>query len=1141
MRGAAAIGLSNENISSLSSTVNAAPMNVAPVATIAPGTGVYAAVGAEILVNTATQGNQEYPTIAPLSNGGFVVAWRDFSNGVGGAPGDTSASAVKAQVFSATGARVGGEFLVNTATHNNQFDQNITPLTNGNFLIDWYDDSGIGGDSNGGGVKAQLFSPTGARIGSEFLVNTATAGQQAGMQTLALPNGGFVISWQDASAGVGGATGDNDGYAIKAQLFNASGAKVGSEILVNTITSSNQVGQEISALPNGGFVITWQSGNVPLDGGGQVDVKAQLFGANGAKVGGEVLVNTATAGSQAGEKIATLANGGFVIAWVDDGGGAPGADAIRAQMFDAAGAKIGGEIKVSTASGGNLSFVEIVALSGGGFAVGWGDAGRTVQTFDSLGAKIGGETHPTTFWEPYHSPMIALPTGGFLVVGESTDSSGAAIAAQVYDASGNKVLGEFRVNTAVAGYQTDAVITTLAGGGFAVSWNDKSLGVGGAGGDASGTAVKAQLFQDTGAYLTSEQVALDLKGALSVSDVDGGSSVLTVVVGADYGILHLAAGSSGANISNNDSGSVTVTGTLAQINALLGTDPTSAITYTANTDTPPDNATLTLTVDDGGGGQGSAAVGIVIVAVDDAPVAVADAYGTQENVILNIAAPGVMFNDTDVDGGPQSIAGIDGSPVGVGGTVTLPSGAKVSLNAFGALTYNPNGAFNYLITSGKAAATGAVNNSPAMDSFTYTLNGGSTTTVSVTVIGVDGPGDHLDGNAGNNNITGTGSSDYFDLSQGGNDVANGLGGDDGFFFGAAFTAADQVDGGAGSNDQIGLQGDYTGANALVLGPGTIANIETIVVLPGSSYDITTNDANVAAGGLLKVQATQLAAGQSLHFDGSAETNGSFAIYGGNGDDNLTGGAGNDGFYFGPGQFNGSDLVNGGGGTNDQLALDGNYVITLGGNIANVEVVVLLHGPPGTPNLFNITASDAFVPSGQTITIFGLQVDTGFRFDGSGEHDGAFKIYGGISGDTLIGSTGNDWIFGGNGSDTMTGGAGADTFYYDAVVQSTSLGYDKIVGFDESADLIDLPFAVTGFAAPVSGNLSTASFDSDLAAAFAGLASHQAGMFTATGGTLAGHSFLVIDADGNAGYQAGSDYVIEMVTPATPVDNPAIFV
>jgi len=34
---------------------------------------------------------------------------------------------------------------------------------------------------------------------------------------------------------------------------------------------------------------------------------------------------------------------------------------------------------------------------------------------------------------------------------------------------------------------------------------------------------------------------------------------------------------------------------------------------------------------------------------------------------------------------------------------------------------------------------------------------------------------------------------------------------------------------------------------------------------------------------------------------------------------------------------------------------------------------------------------------------------------------------------------------------------------------------------------------------------------------------------------------VIDADGNGGYQAGSDYVMEIGSPATPVDNPAIFI
>jgi Ca2+-binding RTX toxin-like protein len=322
---------------------------------------------------------------------------------------------------------------------------------------------------------------------------------------------------------------------------------------------------------------------------------------------------------------------------------------------------------------------------------------------------------------------------------------------------------------------------------------------------------------------------------------------------------------------------------------------------------------------------------------------------------------------------------------------------------------------------------------------------------------------------------------------------------------------------------------------------SITGVEVLVVLPGFSYDITMSNGNVPAGGVMKVQATQLTSGQSLTFNGSFETDGSYIVYGGQGNDHMTGGEGNDGFYFGPGGFNASDVIDGGPGTNDQLALDGNYTITMGGNVTGVEVLVFLPGPAGQPNNFNVSLSDAFVAPGQTMTIFGLQVTTSITFDGSGEHDGALRIYGGAAGDTLTGSNGADWIFGGGGGDLLTGGLGGDTFFYDDASQSTSVNYDKIFGFDDSSDKLDFPFAVTGLAAPASGNLSTASFDTDLGAAFTGLTSHQAGMFTATGGDLSGHTFLVVDANGTQGYQAGSDYVIEIVTPATPVDNPAIFV
>ena len=398
------------------------------------------------------------------------------------------------------------------------------------------------------------------------------------------------------------------------------------------------------------------------------------------------------------------------------------------------------------------------------------------------------------------------------------------------------------------------------------------------------------------------------------------------------------------------------------------------------------------------------------------------------------------------------------------------------------------------------------------------------------------------GGAGNDTITGNAADNRIE-GRGGNDQLFGMDGNDAFYFTNDFSALDHVDGGAGNNDQIGLQGNYAGANALTLGANTITGIEVIAVLPGFSYDITTVDANVPAGGLLKIQATQLAAGQSLTFNGSAESDGSFILYGGQGNDSFTGGGGaNDGFYFGPGGFNGSDLINGGAGGNDQLALDGNYTITMGGNISNVEVLVLLPGPVGLPNTFSVTTSEIFVGAGQTMTIFGLQVSTGIAFNGSNEHDGAFRIYGGTGADTLTGGSGADWLFGGGGGDTLTGGAGADVFYYDDPLQSTSSTCDQMLGFDQNVDRIDLPFTVTGFAGSAFGSLDSATMDTTLANAFSGLGNHQAALFTATGGNLAGEVFAVVDANGVAGYQAGADYVIGFASSATAIDQiPGIFI
>ncbi|MEG3179556.1 beta strand repeat-containing protein [Sphingomonas sp. LT1P40] len=395
------------------------------------------------------------------------------------------------------------------------------------------------------------------------------------------------------------------------------------------------------------------------------------------------------------------------------------------------------------------------------------------------------------------------------------------------------------------------------------------------------------------------------------------------------------------------------------------------------------------------------------------------------------------------------------------------------------------------------------------------------------------------GSAGADSLAGGGMNDSFDMSQGGDDSVSGGDGNDAFFFGAALTAADTVDGGAGTNDQLGLQGNYTGANALTLGANTIGGIELIGLLggAGNGYAITTVDANVAGGQVLTVFGTNLAAGNAFTFNGSAETDGSFRIYGGAGTDNFTGGAQNDGFWFGPGRFDPSvDRVNGGGGNNDQLALDGDYTITLdGAAIQGIETITLQAGPASDRNSFDITVADSFVGAGQQVTIFGLLAVNAIRIDASAELDGSVRVFGGQSHDTIIGSAGDDRLFGGAGSDSLIGGAGNDVYVYDAVSQSTGLYGDGIQLLD--GDKIDFNFTVAGVATTVVGGTLGGDFDADLAAAIGAgqMGVGEAVLFRPDAGIYAGTSFLIVDANGVAGYQAGQDYVIGLI--GNPTDLP----
>src|SRR5207247_2528279 len=110
--------------------------------------------------------------------------------------------------------------------------------------------------------------------------------------------------------------------------------------------------------------------------------------------------------------------------------------------------------------------------------------------------------------------------------------------------------------------------------------------------------------------------------------------------------------------------------------------------------------------------SGIATVSITITGANDAPMAVNDSYTTAENTTLNVAAPGVLANDSDVDGNTLSAI-----------LLSQPTHGSLTLNGNGSFSYTPAADYN------------------GTDSFTYKANDGQAdsgiATVTITITGAN--------------------------------------------------------------------------------------------------------------------------------------------------------------------------------------------------------------------------------------------------------------------------------------------------------------------------------------------------------------------------------------------------------------------
>ena len=381
-------------------------------------------MGGEFQVNTYTTGPQENPRVGTDASGNFVVVWT--SDGA-----DGSADAAAVQRYDSIGRPLGTEFFANTYTTGTQGVPHIAVQPNGNFVVVW---QGEGGQDAGttSGIFGQRFSSTGAKVGTEFQVNTYTTGSQENPSVAVNPAGDFVVVWEGNT--------QIDVHGIAGRRFNSSGAALGSEFAVNTYTTDEQEKADVALDAAGNFTVVWESHRFddaadPMHAG----VAAQRYDNTGAPVGTEFLVNTYTTDDQEHAAIAMDAAGNFVVVW-DSYGQDGSEEGIFGQRYDSSGAKVGTEFIANTYTTDEQEDPGLAVDSAGNFVVVWysnpqdgsGD-GAFGQRFSSTGARLGTEFQINTYTTGGQTdPKVAAqPGGGFVVVWQgSQDGSSDSINAQ---------------------------------------------------------------------------------------------------------------------------------------------------------------------------------------------------------------------------------------------------------------------------------------------------------------------------------------------------------------------------------------------------------------------------------------------------------------------------------------------------------------------------------------------------------------------------------------------------------------------------------------------------------------------------------------------------------------------------------------
>lgn len=641
-------------------------------------------------------------------------------------------------------------------------------------------------------------------------------------------------------------------------------------------------------------------------------------------------------------------------------------------------------------------------------------------------------------------------------------------------------LGGGRWQVTTDGGKLDAVelVTHDANGAMAIKVTAQSLDNGALGPEVNGTIhLDVSPVNDAPVNVLPDdpQVAQEdepfvIQG-LQVKDVDAGNGIMEVRLSVEHGTLTLPDGS-GVTLTGNGTGDVVLTGTLADLNALLS----SGVTYQGNPDFHGNDALTMVTDDRGNTGSGGAlsdtdVLPIEVQAVNDAPVNQLPTTPQVAQEDQPFTIHGLQVSDVDAGNSPLSVtlsvlhgtlelaAGSGVTVSGSGSNTLVLSGSQDAINALlsGGVTYQGEQDFN-----GQDALTMVTNDLGS------TGSGGPLSDTDVLPIEVapvnDAPVTQV---PGSQQVREDGSLSLTGISV--KDVDAGS---------APISMMLRVEHGVltllGAAGAVSVQGAGTGVMTLV---GSLDDLNSLLAgnlhyEPARDFwgqdnlSITTSDlGNTGAGGVL-TDSAQIAIQVTAEPDDpqlGVGTHDILALQGAWVPLNLSASVVNPA----PGELSVRIQNLGGAQVVDEHGqsvghADGNdWLLPM-----DQSVPIYLKDLPAGDHALTLSAESSLGGSTlssatETITIHS---QSGHDLLGSDQGD---WLFGSTGNDRLLGGMGDDVLRGGQGNDILSGGAGSDLFVWGSGDEGTTAqpAMDTITDFrpqeGDKIDLADLLKGVTG--------------------------------------------------------------------------------